>query len=100
MNEGPVDSTELAVSSSGSNTRHESSNVSENFWVGHCIIKNSKLSKTDTLEITMDLHQSASDFPEELLIGGGHLSTLSVIHRSLPHRLAIKLVIERKLLIF
>ncbi len=86
MNDEPVDLTQLAVPLSGSNSRPESGCMSENFWVGHCIIKDSKLSRTDTLEITMNLHQSASDFPEELLNRRGYLSTLSVIHRSLPHR--------------
>ncbi|KAL9956676.1 hypothetical protein ACROYT_G038193 [Oculina patagonica] len=83
LNEEPVGVTQLAVpSSAGSNSRY----MSENFWVGHCIIKHRKLSKTETLEITMDLHQSASDFPEALLNRSGYFSTLSVIHRSLPHR--------------
>ena len=86
LNEEPFEVTQSAVTTSGRNSRHESGCMSDSFWVGHCIIKHSKLSKTDTLEITMDLHQCASDFPEELLSGGGHLSTLSLIHRSLPHR--------------
>lgn len=70
--------------------RHESSCASESFWVGHCIINQDytkELPNKDTLKVvTMDLHQSASDIPEELLNGGDHLSTLTVIHRSLPHR--------------
>ena len=70
--------------------RHESSCASESFWVGHCIINHDytkELPNKDTLKVvTMDLHQSASDFPVELLKGGEHLSTLTVIHRSLPHR--------------
>lgn len=86
FSEEPFGITALAAPLSGRNSRHESSYVAENFWVGHCIINNRKLSREDNLEVTMDLHQSASDFPQKLLNGGGHLSTLSLIHRSLPHR--------------
>ena len=67
--------------------RHDSSCATESFWVGHCIISPaSELLNTDTFKVKMDLHQSASDFPEELLSVGDHLSTLTIIHRSLPHR--------------
>lgn len=90
MNEESAGITQEADLSLGSNPRfrHESEYVPENFWVGHCIIKHvhSNLLKMDTLEVTMNLHQSASVFPEELLNGESHSSTLTVIHRSLPHR--------------
>jgi len=67
--------------------RHDSSCASESFWVGHCIINHaSEVSNTGTLKVKMDLHQSASDFPEELLSVGDHPSTLTIIHRSIPHR--------------
>ena len=79
-----------APSSIGGKPRHESGGASESFWVGHCIINHDytkELSDEVTLKVvTMDFHQSASDFPDELLNGADHLSTLTVIHRSLPHR--------------
>ncbi|KAJ7378386.1 helicase [Desmophyllum pertusum] len=89
LNEEELNVTQLAAPSClANNSRHESRSASPSFWVGHCVIKHvrTKLSNMDTLIVTMDLHQSASVFPEELLNGGGHQSTLSVIHRSLPHR--------------
>ena len=74
----------------GGKSRNESSSASANFWVGHCIINHDytkELSDKVSLKVvTMDLHQSASDFPEELLNGTDHRSTLTVIQRSLPHR--------------
>ena len=79
-----------APSSIGGKPRHESGCASESFWVGHCIINHEytkELSDEVILKVvTMDLHQSASDFPDELLNGADHLGTLTVIHRSLPHR--------------
>ena len=70
--------------------RHESTCAFQSFWVGHCIINHDhtkELSDKVTLKVvTMDLHQSASVFPEQLLNGADHLSTLTVIHRPLPHR--------------
>ena len=66
---------------------HESVCASESFWVGHCIINSAKESPDKvTLKVTMNLHQSASDFPAELLSGVDHLSALTVIHRLIPHR--------------
>ena len=71
-------------------SRHESTCAFESFWVGHCVINRDytkELSDKVTLKVvTMDLHQSASVFPEEMLSGADPLSTLTVIHRSLPHR--------------
>ena len=67
--------------------RHESVCASESFWVGHCIINSAKESPDKvTLKVTMNLHQSASDFPVELLSGVDHRTTLTVIHRLIPHR--------------
>ena len=88
MNEDLFSVTKPAVSTSvRSKRRHESICASESFWVGHCIIRYTKeLPDKDALKVTLDLHQSASDFPDELLSGGGHLSTLTVIHRLIPHR--------------
>ncbi|XP_020604461.1 helicase with zinc finger domain 2-like isoform X3 [Orbicella faveolata] len=91
LNEDQFSVTKSAsLSSIGGKPRHESSCASESFWVGHCIINqdySKELSDKVTLKVvTMDLHQSASDFPDELLNGADHLSTLTVIHRSLPHR--------------
>lgn len=88
MNEDQFSVTKPAVPTSvRSKRRHEFSCASESFWVGHCIIKYTKeVPDKDALKVTVDLHQSASDFPVELLSGGGHLSTLTVIHRLIPHR--------------
>ena len=77
-------------SSARGKSRDESTCAFESFWVGHCIISHDytkELSHKVTLKVvTMDLHQSASAFPEELLNGAYHLSTLTVIDRPLPHR--------------
>lgn len=54
-------------------------------WVGHCVIRHVVMSNGPTRTVEMDLHQSASDFPKELL-DRNHPSTITVIHRSLPHR--------------
>ena len=82
--------TSAAPSSVRRKSLHESTFAFESFWVGHCIINHDytkKLSDKVTLKVvTMDLHQSASVFPEEMLKGADHLSTLTVIHRPLPHR--------------
>jgi len=88
LNEDQFSVTKSAVPTSvKGKRRHESSCASESFWVGHCIIKYTKeVPDKDTLKVIVELHQSASDFPEELLSGGGHLSTLTVLHRSVPHR--------------
>ena len=81
----------VAPSSVRGNPRHESTCAFESFWVGHCIIshyytKELSADKVTLKVVTMDLHQSASAFPEELLDGADQPSTLTVIHRSLPHR--------------
>ena len=91
MNEDQFSGTKSAAPSSvRGKSRHESTCAFESFWVGHCIINNvytKELSDKVTLKVvTMDLHQSASVFPEEMLNGADPLSTLTVIHRSLPHR--------------
>ena len=91
LNEDQLSGTKSAAPSSvRGKPGHESTCVFESFWVGHCIINQDhtkELSDNVTLKVvTMDLHQSASVFPEELLNGADHLSTLTVIHRSLPHR--------------
>ena len=88
MNEDQFSVAKSAASPCGKGkSRHESSCTSESFWVGHCIIKYTKeLPDKDTLKVTVDFHQSASVFPEKLLSGGDHLSTLTVIHRLIPHR--------------
>lgn len=88
MNEDQISVTKPAVPTSvKSKHHHKSGCASESFWVGHCIIKSTKeLPEKDALKVTVDLHQSASDFPNELLGGGSHLSTLTVIHRLIPHR--------------
>ena len=91
MNEDQFSVTKSAAPSSfGGKRRHESSCASGSFWVGHCIINpdyTKELSEKNPLKVvTMDLHQSASNFPDELLNGTDHLSTLTVIHRLLPHR--------------
>ena len=79
-----------APSSARGKFHDESTCAFESFWVGHCIINHDhtkELSDKITLKVvTMDLHQSASVFPEELLNGAYHLSTLTVIDRPLPHR--------------
>lgn len=54
-------------------------------WVGHCVIRHVAMSNGPTGTVEMDLHQSASNFPKELL-DSNHPSTITVIHRSLPHR--------------
>jgi len=88
LNEDQFSVTKSAASPSVKDKPHnESSSASESIWVGHCIIKCTKeLPDKDTLKVTMDLHQSSSDFPEELLSGDNQLSTLTVIHRLIPHR--------------
>ncbi|PFX31900.1 putative helicase with zinc finger domain, partial [Stylophora pistillata] len=54
-------------------------------WVVHCVIRRAAFSKENTLLVVeMDFHQSASKFPDELL-NGGQLSTVTIIHRSLPN---------------
>lgn len=86
-NEGQFTTTQLeATSSLKCNTGQESRSVLSSFWVGHCVIRDVRLfPNKDILLVTIDLHQSASDFPRELL-NGGQLSTLTVIHRPPLHR--------------
>ena len=85
-----LNETSATPSSARGKSRDESTCAFESFWVGHCIINRDytkELSDKVTLKVvTMDLHQSASVFPEEMLSGADPLSTLTVIHRSLPHR--------------
>ena len=73
------------TSSLEGNLTEETHEVSPNVWVGHCVIRRAELSKENTLLIEMNFHQSASKFPEELL-SDGQLSTLTIVHRSLPKR--------------
>ena len=56
------------------------------FWVGHYIIKEVNHEKEKTIEVKMDLHQTASIMPEQLTNGNRHRCTLELIHRTLPQR--------------
>ena len=91
MNEDQFSGTgSIPPSSVRGKPHHEPTCASESFWVGHCIINHDytkELSDKVTSKVaTMDLHHSASVFPEEMLNGAEHLSALTVIHRPLPHR--------------
>lgn len=57
-------------------------------WVGHCIVGEAKLNEESKIvSVRINLCQSASEFPKELLIGGiQRLSTLTIIHRPPIHR--------------
>ena len=86
-NEGQFSTTQLeATSSLKTDSGQESKSVLSSFWVGHCVIREVKLSlNKDTVLVTIELHHSASEFPTELL-NGGQLSILTVIHRPPLHR--------------
>ena len=67
-------------------SRGKSCDDSDNLWVGHCIVKRvEELKDLNSLEITMVLHQSSSNFPEGLETKD-HPNVLTLIHRSLMHR--------------
>lgn len=85
LEEQPRDPLAAGTSSLEGNSPQATHEVSSNVWVGHCVIRRAELLKENTLLVEMNFHQSASKFPEDLL-SGGQLSTLNIIHRSLPKR--------------
>ena len=79
---------ERSFSKGRNNSRGKSCDDSDSFWVGHCIVKRAQvqeLEDSNSSEVTMDLHQSSSNFPEELETKD-HQHVLTLIHRSLIHR--------------
>lgn len=77
---------ERSFSNLRNSSRGKSCDDSDSIWVGHCIVKRVQVQELkDSLEVTMDLHQSSSNFPEELETKD-HPNVLTLIHRSLIHR--------------
>ncbi|XP_022809791.1 uncharacterized protein LOC111346790 [Stylophora pistillata] len=81
-NEGQLTMTQLKGTPSFESFRSPSSSL----WVGHCIVREVKLTQDkEMVSVRINLRQSASEFPKEL-VNGGSLSTLTVIHRPPIHR--------------
>ena len=61
--------------------------------MSHCIIDEVIEVKKEKVEVTMKHHQAASNIPAEITHGGGHRCTLELIHRTLPQRWDVSVIL-------